>query len=331
MAIYFIFLVILIGLSGFFSGSEVALLSVTSIQSRTFKKQGKKGSSALSKLKSNSRRMIITILIGNNVVNIGAASIVAFITTEYFDSVGLGVGAGILTLVILVFGEITPKIFASKYAGSIALMISPIILFLQYVLYPIVLFLDWFTGMLERLFNFKQQAAITEAEIKEMISFGVENKVVHHEEQQIINKALAFSDSIAKDVMIPLNDVFSLEQNTMIKDSLQGIIKSGYTRIPLYKSTKNNIVGLAMVKDVASEYIVNNGNSTLQSIAVEPIMIPLEIRIDYLFKIFQSKRKHMAVVYGEGNKAVGVVTLEDLIEELVGEIVDESDVNEDKK
>lgn len=331
MATYFIFLVILIGLSGFFSGSEVALLSVTPVRTRIYRKEGRKGSAALSKLKSDSRRMIITILIGNNVVNIGAASIVAYITNEFFDSVGLGVGAGILTFVILVFGEITPKIFASKYAGSIALMISPIILFFQYIFYPIVLFLGWFSGILERLFNFKQQAAITEAEIKEMVNFGVENKIVHHEEQQIINRALAFSDSIAKDVMIPLSDVFSLEQNTTIKDSLRGIIKSGYTRIPLYETTKDNIVGLAMVKDVAGEYVADNGSNTLRSISVEPIKVPREIRIDYLFKIFQSERRHMAVVYGEGNNVVGVVTLEDLIEELVGEIEDESDVNQQKK
>ena len=171
----------------------------------------------------------------------------------------------------------------------------------------------------------KSHAVITEKDIKNMIEFGVEHKIVQPEEQFIINRALAFSDITASKIMIQLRNVFLLNQEEPLNKSVLKVIESGYTRIPLYKKQKNNIVGVVMVKDLAREVIEKRDKKLLKEISVEPIYVPKNIRIDYLFKIFQSKRKHMAVVYDLTKKAVGIVTLEDLIEELVGEIVDESD------
>jgi len=325
MELKILLLIILISLSGFFSGSEVALLSVSKIRVRTYRKEKRKGSAALSRLKSQPRRMIITILIGNNVVNISAASLVAVIMAEYFGSASLGIAAAVLTLIILIFGEITPKTLASRYAGSISLLIAGIIEAIGYLLFPLVVFLDWLTSVLERFVKFKKHAPITESEIKTMVEYGVEHKVVEPTEQYIINRALAFSDITAQKIMIPLEDVFFLESSSSISDSLGKIIESGFSRIPLYEGKTNNIIGIAMVKDVAKGLVANQGDKLLKDIAVPTTFVPENIRIDYLFKIFQKKRKHMAVVQNGNKKAVGVVTLEDLIEELVGEIVDESD------
>lgn len=152
------------------------------------------------------------------------------------------------------------------------------------------------TSLLERFVKFKKHAPITEAEIKTMDEFGVEHKVVEPTEQYIINRALAFSDITAQKIMIPLKDVFTLESNTSISNSLSRIIESGFSRIPLYESEKKNIIGIAMVKDVARELVANKGNKLLKDVAIPTTFVPENIRIDYLFKIFQKKRKHMAVV-----------------------------------
>jgi CBS domain containing-hemolysin-like protein len=333
MELKILLLIILISLSGFFSGSEVALLSVTPIRVRTYLKEKRKGSGALSRLKARPRRMIITILIGNNVVNITAASLVAVIATDYFGSISLGIAAAALTLIILIFGEITPKTLASQYAGRISLFIARPIEVFGYLLYPLVIFLDWLAGALERFVKFKKHALITEADIKTMVEFGVEHRVVEPAEQYIINRALAFSDITAHKIMIPLWDVFSLESSATIDDSLGKIIESGFSRIPLFERNRDTIIGIAMVKDMARELVANRGHKLLKEVAVPATFVPENIRIDYLFKIFQKRRKHMAIVQDKDKKAVGIVTLEDLVEELVGEIVDESDVTSgnDKK
>lgn len=326
MALQIILLVVLILLSGFFSGSEVALLSVTTVRVRMLVKEKRVGSSALARLKARPRRMIITILIGNNVVNISAASLVAVMTAEKFGSNNLGIAAGVLTLVILIFGEITPKTLASKYSGTIALWVARLIEALYIILYPLVVFLDWLTKIIEGGIKLKQQPPVTEAEIKTMVEYGVEHNVVAPEEQYIINRALAFSDISARNIMIPIEEVFTLEHNEQIKDALPQIIQSGYSRIPIHEGKRENIVGIAMIKDVARELTINSGKKIIKDITVSTTFVPENIRIDYLFKIFQKKRKHMAMVYDSNKRTVGIVTLEDLIEELVGEIVDESDV-----
>ncbi len=332
MALQVVILFILLVLSGFFSGSEVALLSITPVRVRTYLKEKRKGSIALDRLKSNPRRMIIIILIGNNVVNIVAASLTAYIASQKFGSTGIGIFTGILTLVILIFGEITPKTLASRYAGRFSLWVARPIEIMSILLYPLVYVLEKITKILESSVKLEAHAAITEADIKNMIEFGVEQKIVQPEEQYIINRALAFSDITANKIMIPLRDVFAIEQNTTIEKSIINIIESSYTRIPLYKKDIKNITGMAMVKDVAREMIEKRGKKRLKDILVDPIYVPKNIRIDYLFKIFQTKRKHMAIVHDIEKRAIGVVTLEDLIEELVGEIVDESDIenNESK-
>lgn len=328
MAIQILLLVILIMLSGFFSGSEVALLSVTPVRVRTYAKEKRKGWVALKRLKSNSRRMIIIILIGNNVVNITAASLMAVITTNYFGTISLGITAGILTLLILILGEITPKTLASQYAGRISLLIARPIEILGWILYPLVILLELLSKSMEKIVRIKSHAAITEADIKSMVEFGVEQNVVQPEEQYIINRALAFSDISAKNIMIPLRDVFSMNCNDRVGESLKTIIDSGFSRIPIYQDEKSKIIGIAMIKDVARELAMKKNDKLLRDVAMPTTFVPDNIRIDYLFKIFQKKHKHMAIVQDKNKISVGIVTLEDLIEELVGEIVDESDVNE---
>lgn len=328
MWLNFFILLILLLLSGFFSGAEVALLSVTEVKIRTYLKENKKGARALCKLKESPRRMIIIILIGNNIVNVSAASMTAIIAAEHFGSGGLGLATGILTLLILIFGEITPKTFANKNSSAISLLISRPIYYFGVVIHPVVLFLEWITTMMHKVVKLPDQELITEGEIREMIQFGVEKQVIEPEEQYIINKALRFSDTSAKEIMVPFKNVFTLHGGKRISQIMSKIIASGYSRVPIYKTDKSDIIGIAMVKDIARELAKNKGNTTLEYVARDPIFINEDLRIDYLFKIFQKKQVHIAVVVNKEKSAVGIATLEDLLEELVGEIEDESDIRE---
>ena len=270
--------------------------------------------------------MIITILIGNNVANITAAAIATVIATKRFGSTGIGIATGVLTFLILIFGEITPKTFASKYAGRISLLIARPIEIMKFSLYPLVLFFDWLTHTMEKFVKLKKMESITESEIKTMIQYGVEQKVVAPEEQLIINRALAFSDTSAKDVMVPLKDVFSLPADESLEVALDKIIESGFSRIPVYDKSASDIIGIVLVKEIVKDLASKSKNKLLRDVVVQPIIIPESMRIDYLVKIFQKRHRHFAIVQSSDNKAIGIATLEDLIEELVGEIVDESDL-----
>lgn len=320
-----IILVILIVLSAFFSGSEVALLSISNIKVKTYLKEGKRGAKALSRLKENPRRMIITILIGSNVATIAAASMAALMVTEKFGSSGLGIATGVMTLIILIFGEITPKTFAITYAGRISLAISNPLLVMSYVLYPLVILLEWISNRMIKLVKIKKLEPITEAEIKTMIDFGVEKKVIEPQEKHIMESAFKFSDISAFEIMTPFDKIFSLNGNSTIKNSFGKIVKSGFSRIPIYTNRKENITGIIFIKDVVKAVSKKEYRKKLKDLSMDPIFVSKDIFIGDLLKIFENRQTHIALVKDD-DKAIGLVTHEDLLEELVGEITDESDI-----
>lgn len=324
-----IILSVCILLSGFFSGAEVALLSVSLVRSRLLKKQRRPGAESLYRLKQHPRRMIITILIGNNVVNIVAASLATYIASEKLGSTGVGIVTGVLTLVILIIGEITPKTFAQGYATRIALAISRPIEVMQKILSPVVYLLDKQTHLIEKWVDLKKAEPISDAEIKEMVAFGVENKVVHRQERYIIDRALNLADISVKDIMIPIKNSFTLNANDSIETALPKIVTNGFSRIPLYKNAKNNIIGLVLAKDILNEFLKKHGSFTLEHILLKPIFVKEEMKIHSLLKYFQEKSIHLAIVKNKNSAVVGIVTLEDLLEELVGEIEDELDIREE--
>lgn len=328
MVIQIIILVLLVALSGFFSGSEVSLLTVSNVRVRMFRKQKRKGAESLHRIKQHPRKMIITILIGNNVVNIVAASLATYIATLKFGSTGVGISTGILTLLVLVFGEITPKTFAHRYAGRIALRVARPIEMMQVVLYPIVALLDMQTSFLERRVHIERSEPITETEIREMIAFGVEEKVVHSEESSIINRALYFADTRVKDIMIPVKEAFMLSTSKTIQGVVSEVIRNGYSRIPVYENVRSNIVGIVLAKDILYEINKDHGEKLLSHVVTDTLFVQDSLRIHTLLKEFQKKFIHFAIVRDSKARVVGIVTLEDLLEELVGEIEDETDARE---
>lgn len=320
-------LVILILLSSFFSGAEIALSSLNPIKVKTLVKQRKKGAKTLARLKEKSERTIITILIGNNIVNVASASLATLVATEQFGSSGLGIATGVMTLIILVFGEITPKTLATTHAERVSLVIARPILILSYVFYPLIVIFDTFASLISRLFKTRKRKGISEMEIKTMLEFGVEEKVIDEEEKDIMHQAIKFSDIKAETTMTPLKTVFMLPASASVKDALEPMLDSGFSRTPIYEGQDKKITGIALLKDVM--YYINEGEADkpLGEIAVDPIFVPAEMEIDDVFKAFKAQQQHIALVRDEAaSKIIGLVTMEDLLEELMGEITDESDI-----
>ncbi|MFH1771116.1 MAG: hemolysin family protein [archaeon] len=327
-----ILLIFLITLSAIFSGSEVALVSLGQIRLRSLIKRKKKGAKAVKKLKNNPQRMIITILIGNNVVNISASVLATLIATDMFGSSGAGITVGVMTLLVLIFGEITPKSYAATHSEKIALMVAKPLLFLEYTLYPLVIALEWTTNSTLRVFGKpkKRRKILTEDELKIAIDIGAEEKSIEKNEQRMLKNVLEFNDITAKEVMTPKQKMFCLNGNMKVKDAFSAVSESPHSRIPLFLKSPDNIIGIIHIKDLIESMNEQELNLTLKEIAVKPFSVNEKILIDDLFKMFQERHTHMAIVLDKNEKLVGLVTIEDLLEELVGEIIDEYDVTSNR-
>ncbi|NWG37694.1 MAG: HlyC/CorC family transporter [Nitrososphaera sp.] len=317
----------LVALSAFFSGMEVALISIGKGQLRRMVKEGRKGVESVQKLKSNPSRMLVTLLLGNNLVNVAAASVATDLTIGFFGSVGLGIATGAMTMILLVFGEITPKAYCNIHAEPIALRFSRVILGMQYALYPIVRALEGATkGIFQMTGSDGKPQPISEEEVRAVIDVGVEEKALQKSEKDMIEDVLEFHDTKVRAIMTPRNKMFTLDARMLLWDALPVINESGYSRIPIIEGTKDNIVGIVHIRDVLKAVETKTSYMMLKDVARKPLFVSMEMGINKLMKEFQGRHIHMAIVVDEHGSTEGVVSLEDIIEELVGEIADETDV-----
>ena len=213
-----IILLILFVLSGFFSGSETALTTVSKARVSAYRSEGRRGAKALAKLKSNTNRMLVAILIGNNLVNIGASAMATVIATRIYGDMGAGLAVGVLTIIILVFGEVTPKTFAARHAGPIGLFVSPPLLVFEFVTMPLVWILEQLTVLLHRLSRAKTEPTVTESELIHMAEHGALEGTIEIDEQKMIKRIFAFDDLQAQDVMIPRGLVFFMDGERSIRE-----------------------------------------------------------------------------------------------------------------
>ena len=320
-------LAILIGLSGFFSGLEVALVGIRKSKVVQLFNEGKKGSKALHKLKMNPSWMMSSVNLGNNLVNVGASALATTVAMRLFGNDGLGIAVGIMTFLILVFGEITPKTYCNANSTKVALRCAPILLVFSYAFYPVVKFFETITNGVVRITGSSQTPPpITEDEIKGVIDQGLEENALEKEEMELVHGALKFDDTVIRSVMTPRTKMFVLNSKMLLFEALPQINQRGHSRIPIFGDTSDDIVGFIHVSDVLKELEKDNKMVSLEQIARKAVFVSQEKMVSSMLKEMKGRKTHMAIVVDEHGGVEGLVTLEDLLEEIVGEIEDETDV-----
>ncbi|MCG8014466.1 MAG: hemolysin family protein [Candidatus Thiodiazotropha weberae] len=320
---------VLLVLSGVFSGSETALVSLSMARAEALYKEGRSGAHALYILKKDPSRMLITILIGNNVVNIAASAMATVIATDYFGDSGPGIAVGVLTIVILIFGEITPKSLATRFSERISLAIAPLIYGFMRLIYPLVWLFLQFTNWVQASTKAMDDPLITESEVITLIEHGEEEGVIDTDEREMIERIFNFNDLKAEDVMTPRRQVFRLDGRRTLRDVLPNILTEGYSRIPVYSDDPDEIASVIILRDLIGIIAKGELDVELIELGQEPLFTSAITPIDELIRILKNKSTHLAVVVDEHGAMVGVISLEDMLEELVGEIYDESDEKPD--
>ena len=319
-------LIAMIGLSGYFSGLEVALVSIRRSKIEQMVKDKVKGASSLHKLKSNPSRMMSSVNLGNNLASIAATALATDISLKFFGNDGLAIAIGIMTFLILIFGEITPKTYCNANAAKVAVKNSRILLIFSYALFPIVWIFEIITkGMIKLTGSSDIPPGLTEDEIKEIVKQGYKDKAIEKQESELVHGALNFDDIVIRSVMTPRTKTFKLNSKMMLFEALPEINKSGFSRIPVFADNADEIVGIVHVRDVLKKLEIDEKVISLEQIMREPVFVSQEKRVSDLLKEMQGRRTHMAIVLDEFGGVEGCVTLEDLLEEIVGEIQDETD------
>ncbi|MDD1705306.1 MAG: hemolysin family protein [Methanoregula sp.] len=319
--------VICVLLSAFFSSSEVALISITKAKARTLVNEGRPGSSAVAALKESPEHLLITILIGNTVANIAAASIATAVAIQTFGDYGVGIATGFVTLILLIFGEIAPKIYAARASESFALTIAPVIHFLSRIFSPII----WLVERVSPTFGIGKETAepaVTEEEIKEWIDVGKEDGSIEQGEKEMLYSVLEFADTTAREIMTPRIDVTLMEDTVTFEEAISIFNDTGFSRIPVYHDQIDNITGILNVKEIFSAMVTRRKETTIRDVMYDPMFVPETKKIDDLLKELNVHRVQMAIIIDEYSSFVGIVTVEDILEELVGDIMDEHDKEE---
>lgn len=325
-AIQIVVLVILLGLSAFFSSAETALTTVNRLRVRAWVEEGDKRAIILSKVIDDPGKLLSAILIGNNIVNISASSIATLLATEFWGNAGAGIATGVITLLVLIFGEITPKTMASLKAEKISLNYAKVIYGLMVVLTPLIFILDILSGGILRLFGVDpdhRDDSVTEEDLRTIVEAGHEDGVLENEEHMMINNVFDFADHQAKEIMVPRVDMCFLSLDATYEDFMEIYKQEKFTRIPVYEETRDNVVGILNVKDLLLY-------DKRQEFHVKDFL--REAYFTYEFKntseLMVEMRKNsisIAIVLDEYGSTAGLVTLEDLLEEIVGDIRDEFD------
>ncbi len=318
-------LLILIGLSAFFSSVETAFISLSDIRIQHLIEQNKKGIQRVKVLKDNNEQLIITILIGNNLVNIAASSIATSISINIFKSNAIGIAVGIMTLVILIFGEIIPKNIAMVKNEWIAIASAPVIRFLQYALFPVIKFFELITIIIARPFNDKSEPIITEEEIKNVVTLGEEVGEVEKDERIMIHNIFRFSDLQVNEIMTDRTLMYSVDSKTDLTEVTRGIVARGFSRVPVYEKKPDNIIGILYARDILKASLSGGKIKDTKDLVRAARFIPETMLLDDLLREFQKDKVHMALVADEHGGISGLITIEDILEEIVGEIYDETD------
>ncbi len=325
MLIQIIILVVLLFLSAFFSGVETALMSLNMVKVKTLVEQKRKGSSALHRIKQNPRKLLITILIGNNLVNIGSAALATVLFTGVFGSSGVGIATGVMTFLILIFGEITPKTFATQNAERISLVIARHVEIMSASLLPVVKIFEHIAELMLKIFKSKEQEELSEEELKTIVTMGKEEGLLSEEAAEIMHNVLEFKGTKVTKVMTPKSVVQMINAEAPLRDELDFIVKTPFSMYPVYRGTQDKVVGMVDVEDVLRYTKENKLDEKIETFMRAAIFVPESKEIDDLLSDFEGVDMPLAVVVDEYGNVSGLVTMEDILEEIVGEIFDKSE------
>jgi gliding motility-associated protein GldE len=328
----FSFIILLI-LSAFFSSSEVAFFSLTENTVKTLKKSKKQNEKRVADLLSDSRKLLITIITGNTAVNVAIASIAALITNDAINDYNLNryivlfINIVIVTFVILIVSEIIPKVIAVKDARKIAIKSSLILKFFHFLLYPATYVLDGLTVALSGKYaKGHNKYLLSEKELRTLVDVGEEKGALKKDEKEMIHSIFELGETIVREIMVPRTDMVCIEEDATLTQILNLVKEKLHSRIPVYKEKVDNITGILYLKDLLPFIRKRNKSEIdIDKLVHTPYFVPEQKKINELLREFQKEKIHMAIVVDEYGGTAGIVTLEDIIEEIVGEIQDEYD------
>lgn len=325
-----VFLLLLLLLSAFFSSAETALTTVNKIKIKSLADEGDARAECVLKITNDSSKMLSAILIGNNIVNLSASSLATTLAIRLLGSVGAGIATGILTFLILIFGEISPKTIATLNATSISLAYAKVIWGLMVVLTPVIFLVNKMSLAFLRLLRVdpnKNEGAITEEELRILVDASHESGEIEGEEREYIHNIFDFTDATAKEIMIPRIDMTMVNVNWSYDKLVEAFKEDMFTRLPVYEDDTDNIIGLINMKDMI--LAPKDDNFSIRDYLRKVYFTYEQKNTSELFEEMRKERLSLAIVLDEYGAVAGLVTLEDLLEELVGEIRDEFDGNEE--
>jgi len=314
---------LLILLSSFFAAAEMAFVSVDRIKVREESVKGKKNAILLEKLLERPDEVISAVVVCNNLVNI-TASILAGTTAMYLlGTIGVGVATAVMTSLIIIFGEVIPKAYGINNE-EFAFKVSRYLHLIRTIFYPIV---KAFTVISDAFLNImgkekRGKLIVTEEEIKTLMDLGVQNGTIKKDEQELVEEIFDFDETEAKEVYVPVKQMVGLQENNTLEELINKSIKTGHSRFPIYRENKEDVEGMVHVKDA----LLKDKNMQVKEIMREIIKIPPKMKVDDVLRKMQRMKMHMAVIQSKEGKIIGLVTMEDLIEEIFGEIRDEHDI-----
>lgn len=319
---------ILVILSAIFSTTETAYTSLSILQLKALESKKRKSADMAVKLAQNPDRLLTTVLIGNNVVNIVASSLTTTYTIALFGNTYVGIATGILTLAILIFAEITPKQLAMEHNTTIAMVMAYPIRFIMIVLLPIVWVISKISNGITRIFSKKDKTQTSVEGILHIMDVAETEGIIDEYETDLVERVLHFSETQVKTIMTHRTRVFSISQEQSLREAFPSIIESGFSRIPVYQESPENIVGILLVRSILKASLENHFDEPVSAFVMEPVFVPETRHIDDMFAQFRQEQIQMAIVLDEYGGLSGIITMEDIVEQLFGELYDEHETGE---
>ncbi|MEG0854486.1 MAG: hemolysin family protein [Angelakisella sp.] len=316
--------VALLGCSAFFSAAETAFSSVNLLRIRSMAEEGNRNAKTAVRITSQFDKMLSTILIGNNVVNIGLSSLTTVIATNAFGSSGVAIATGVATFLVLTFGEIIPKSLAKENSEGIALSFAPLLSVLMLVLTPVAVVFMQLRRVFTRGVQSEKQPTITEQELLFMLDTIEEEGVLEEQEKDLVQSALEFDETTVQEILTPRVNMVALDISDPAEEILSVVTGERFSRMPVYEGNIDNVIGLVQSRDILEEAI-RGKELCLRHLMTDVMYIHRTMKISKLLGEFQRKKSHLAVVIDDYGGTLGIVTMEDVLEELVGEIWDEDD------